>query len=106
MRIDPSGTIGGYPTLFVGKLMRKPNGRFHWDLEAIRDIAALSPREARTLMRALERERLARVNRVASGERWDITQLGQSFASATAAKPLRGKRPREPWRGSWHASSG
>jgi len=88
MRIDPVSTIGGYPTLFVRKLMRQLSVGLHWHMKSIPDIAAVSPGEAQTLMRALEREGLVSVDRDAGGETWSVTQLGQSFASATAAKPI------------------
>jgi predicted nucleotidyltransferase len=88
MRIDPNGTIGGHPTLFVRKLMQRLRDHIYWDEAAVQKIAAMMPREARALIKALEGEGLVERNRGTKGSTWTISQLGQSFGSATAAKPI------------------
>jgi predicted nucleotidyltransferase len=88
MRIDPDGTIGGHPTLSVRKLMQRLRDRIDWDAPTVEQFAAVSPREARALIKALESEGLVKRNRGANGRAWSITQRGQSFGSATAAKPI------------------
>jgi predicted nucleotidyltransferase len=88
MRIDPDGTIGGHPTLSVRKLMQRLRDRIDWDVAAVEKLAAVSPREARALIKALDGEGLVERNRGTTGSTWRITQRGRSFGSATAAKPI------------------
>jgi hypothetical protein len=54
MRIDPNGTIGGHPTLFVRKPMQRLSDRMYWDVAMVQQIAAVRPREARALIKGLE----------------------------------------------------
>jgi predicted nucleotidyltransferase/predicted transcriptional regulator len=88
MRIDPNGTIGGQPTLFVRKLMQRLRDRIDWDVGILEKVAELTPHEARALSTALEGEGLVERNRGKRGSTWSITQRGQSFGSATAARPI------------------
>ena len=87
MRIDPNGTVGGLPALVVRKLVRALTNRLYWDLETVERILHLKPNEASGLVKALEAAGLAKATR-GSPKKWATTQLAQSFASATAAKPI------------------
>jgi len=88
MRIDPNGTIGGHPTLFVRKLMQRLGDRMSWDMAAVQKIAAVNPPEARALIKTLNGEGLVERDRGTKGSTWNITQRGRTFGSATAAKPI------------------
>src|SRR5260370_7931706 len=88
MRIDPNSTIGGHPALFVRRLMQRLRDRIDWDVAGVEKLAAVSPNEARVLIKALEGEGLVKRNRGTRGRGWSITQRGHSFGSATAAKPI------------------
>jgi hypothetical protein len=85
MRIDPNGTIGGHPALFVRKLMWRLRVGFDWDVPVVEKLAAVSPKEARALIKALDAEGLVEPNGGARGI-WRVTQHGHSFGSATAAR--------------------
>ena len=61
MRIEAKSTLGGYPVLQVRKLLRA---------------------------RALEASGLAKIRPGKGPKAWTTTQLAQSFASASAAKPI------------------
>ena len=65
MRIDPKGTIRGYPTLLVRQTIRCLRGDF-------------------VLARALEAEGLIEASR---HDGWTVTQAGDTLAVATAARP-------------------
>ena len=43
MRIDPKGTIRGYPTLLVRQTIRRLRGDFGWGEEALERAAKLTP---------------------------------------------------------------
>ena len=87
MRIDPNGTIGGHPALFVRKLMQRLRVRIDWDVSVVEKLAAVSPKEAWALVKALDAEGLVERNGRAR-ESWSVTQHGHSFGSATAARPI------------------
>jgi predicted nucleotidyltransferase len=88
MRIDSKSSIGGYPALFVRKLVRTLTNHLDWDLETLERTLHLRPNEASRLVKALEAAGLAKANRGKGPKKWTTTQLAQSFASATAAKPI------------------
>jgi predicted nucleotidyltransferase len=88
MRINSKGTVGGFPALLVRKLVGALTNRLYWDLETVERILHLKPNEASGLVKALEAAGLAKASRGRSPKKWTTTQLAQSFASATAAKPI------------------
>lgn len=85
MRIDPKGTVAGWPTLVIRRALRHLRGRLSWGLTDLEAAAALNPGEGRVLAKALRAERLIEA---AGRGVWVITQAGQAFSSATAAKPI------------------
>lgn len=85
MHIDPSGTIGGYPALYVREVLRKLQVRLRWGVEDLESAAALEPSHGRALIKGLRAEGL--VEAVGRG-RWAITQAGQTLSSASAAQPV------------------
>jgi len=100
MRIDPNGTIGGHPTLFVRKLMQRLGDRMSWDMAAVQKIAAVNPPEARALIKTLNGEGLVERDRGTKGSTWNITNVvGHSVQRQRPNRSL-GRRPREPWRSS------
>ena len=83
MRIDPKGMIGGYPALHVRKTLRHLRGRLPWTVVELESAAALDGGAGCALVKSLLSEGLI----VAAGpDAWAITQAGQTFSSATAAK--------------------
>jgi DNA-binding IclR family transcriptional regulator len=68
--------------------MQHLRDRIAWDVAAVEKLAAVSPNEARALIKALEAEGLVERNQGIEGGGWSITQRGHSFGSATAAKPI------------------
>jgi hypothetical protein len=88
MRIDPKGNVGGYPALLVRKLVRRLNNLLNWDWETVQGVLLVGPSEARAAVKALERVGFAKANRGRGPKTWTTTQLGQSFGSATAARPI------------------
>lgn len=88
MRIDPHGMIGGYPAPVVRKLIRRLSALMFWNEADVRKAAAVSFREAGALLTVLHRQRLVERNRGENRSTWHVTQLGQTFASATMAKPI------------------
>ncbi|HTS64459.1 MAG TPA: nucleotidyltransferase domain-containing protein [Candidatus Acidoferrales bacterium] len=85
MRIDPNGTVAGRPTLVIRGALRRLRGRLPWGLADLEAAAALNPGEGRELAKALRAERLIEA---AGRGAWVVTQAGQTFSSATAAKPV------------------
>jgi predicted nucleotidyltransferase len=85
MRIDPKGTIRGYPTLLVRQTLRRLRGDFIWGEEALERAANLPPGTGRALARALQAEGLIEPSR---HNGWTVTQAGDTLAVATAARPV------------------
>ena len=85
MRVDPKGTIRGYPTLLVRQTLRRLRGDFVWGEEALERAAKLPPGTGRALARALEAEGLIEASR---HDGWTVTQAGDTLAVATAARPV------------------
>ena len=85
MRIDPKGTIRGYPTLLVRQTLRCLRGDFVWGEAALERAAKLPPGTGRALARALEAEGLIEASR---HDGWTVTQAGDTLAVATAARPV------------------
>jgi hypothetical protein len=85
MRIDPKGQIAGRSTLVVRTALRNLRNHLSWRLDDLEAAASLNPGEGHAFARALRAERL--IEAVGHGS-WGITQAGQTFSSATAAKPV------------------
>lgn len=79
MRIDPKGTIAGYPALLVRRALRQLDLYVEWDLGRLE--AAVG--EGRAFVKALATAGL--VEPVGKGL-WSITQAGKTLSSATAAR--------------------
>jgi predicted nucleotidyltransferase len=82
MRIDPKGTIAGYPAVDVRDALRRLRVRAEWDLRALECATRLSAGQARKFVQALVAAGLVEI---AAKGRWELTQAGQSLSSATAA---------------------
>src|SRR5713226_5843680 len=102
MRVDPESTLGGYLVLQVRNLVRKLNNRLYWDSKTVQAVLRVGPREATGLVSALEASGLAKLRRGAGPRTWTTTQLAQSFGSATAAKPITRKLPKQHWPAYWN----
>jgi len=85
MHIDPNATVAGQPTLVIRRALRRLRGRLSWGLADLEAAAALNPVEGYALLKAL---RAARLIKAAGRTAWSTTQAGQTFSSATAAKPV------------------
>jgi len=85
VRIDPNATVAGHPALVIRRTLRRLRGRLSWGLADLEAAAALNPGEGHALAKAL---RAARLIEGAGRGAWVITQAGQTFSSATAAKPI------------------
>jgi hypothetical protein len=85
MRVDPKGTIRGYPTLLVRQTLRRLRGDFVWGEEALERAAKLPPGTGRALARALQAEGLIKASQ---HDGWTVTQAGDTLAVATAARPV------------------
>jgi hypothetical protein len=88
MRIDPKGTIQGYPLLQARKLLRALNNRLYWDLKTVQAVLSVGPAKAREIVEALEANGLSKTRREKGSKTWTKTQAAQTFASATAAKSI------------------
>jgi len=85
MRIDPKGMIGDCPALLVRKALRYLRDCDRWEAGVMEAAAALAPGTGGALIKALRTEGLIEAS--GSGV-WTITQAGQRFSAATAAKPI------------------
>jgi len=85
MRIDPKGTIRGYPTLLVRRTLRGLRGEVVWGREALEQVAKLKPGTGRALAKALEAEGLIEAS---SPYGWIVTPAGHTLSVASAAKPV------------------
>jgi predicted nucleotidyltransferase len=85
MRLDPKGTIRGYPTLVVRSTLRCLRGDLVWGEEALEKAAKLTPGTGPALAKALEVEGLIEASRHGG---WTVTQAGDTLAVATAARPV------------------
>ena len=78
MRIDPKGTVAGYPALQVRRALKQLDLFPEWDLHRFEAATG----EGHAFVRALVAAGL--VERVEKGH-WSITQAGKTLSSATAA---------------------
>lgn len=85
MRIDPKGTICGYPALLVRQALRCLRGDIVWGEEALEIAAKLTPGAGRAFAQTLKTQGLIDVSRHGG---WTVTQAGNTMAAATAAKPV------------------
>jgi len=82
MRIDPKGTIAGYPSLQVRRTLKRLHFDLRWGTARLEGAATLPPGEGQAFAKALVSAGLAEA--VGKGV-WTITQAGQTLSSATAA---------------------
>ncbi len=82
MRIDPKGTVAGYPALLVRRTLRRLRTRLQGGLDELESAASLEVGKGRALLKALAAEGLIE----AAGDGWQVTQAGQTFSAATAAR--------------------
>jgi len=83
MRIDPKGTVAGWPALLIRRTLRQLRTRLQWGLGELESAASVEAGEGRALIRALLAEGLIEA---AGRDAWKVTQAGQALSSATAAK--------------------
>ena len=83
MRIDPKGTVAGWPALLVRRTLRQLRTRLQWGLGELESTASVEAGEARALIKALLAEGLIEAG---GRDAWKVTQAGQTLSSATAAK--------------------
>ncbi len=83
MRIDPKGTVAGWPALLVRRTLRQLRARLQWGLSEMESTAPVEAGEGRALIRALLAEGLIEA---VGRDAWRVTQAGQTLSSATAAK--------------------
>jgi predicted nucleotidyltransferase len=85
MRIDPKGTIAGYPALVVRQALQRLQFYLHWGVKDAVFAARLPAAEGRAFTEALVVAGLAEAT---GQEQWCITQTGKRLTSATAARPV------------------
>jgi predicted nucleotidyltransferase len=78
MRIDPKGTIVGYPALLVRRALRQLDLHVEWDLGRLEAITG----GGRAFVKALATAGLVEPTRKGF---WSITRAGKAVSSATAA---------------------
>jgi predicted nucleotidyltransferase len=83
MRVDPKGTVAGWPALRIRRTLRQLRTRLQWGLDELESAASVEAGEGRALIRALLAEGLIEA---AGRDAWKVTQAGQTPSSATAAK--------------------
>ena len=83
MRIDPKGTVAGWPALLVRQTLRQLRTRLQWGLGELESAASVQAGEGRALIKALLAEGLIEA---AGRNAWKVTQAGQTLSSATAAQ--------------------
>jgi predicted nucleotidyltransferase len=83
MRIDPKGTVAGWPALLVRRTLRQLRTRLQWGLGELESTASVEPGEGRALIKGLLAEGLIEA---AGRDAWKVTQAGQTLSSATAAR--------------------
>src|SRR5271157_3565509 len=83
MRIDPKGTVAGWPALLVRRTLRQLRTCLQWGLGDLESAARMKAGEERALIKALLAEGLIEA---AGRDAWKLTQAGLTLASATAAK--------------------
>ena len=83
MRIDPKGTIAGYPSLQVRHALKRLHFDLRWNTARLEVAAALPPGDGPAFAKALVAAGLAET--VGKGV-WVISLAGQTLSSATAAR--------------------
>ena len=82
MRIDPKGTIVGYPALLVRRALRQLDLHVEWDLGRLEAVTG----EGRAFVKALAAAGLVEPTRKGF---WSITRAGKAVSSATAASRMK-----------------
>jgi DNA-binding IclR family transcriptional regulator len=85
MHVDAKGTVARYAVLLVRSALRHLRSRLRCGLAELETAAGLAPGDGRALVTVLRAEGLIEA---ASRGTWTITQAGQTFSSAPAARPI------------------
>jgi predicted nucleotidyltransferase len=85
MRIDPKGTISGWPTLRVRGILRSLRGQSPWTLPELEAAADLPTGGGRGLLKVLRDQGFVEPSGRGG---WRLTQAAVRFSVATAAKPV------------------
>src|SRR5690242_21700197 len=83
MRIDPKGMVAGWPALLVRRTPRHIRRHLQWGLAELKSTASVEVGAGRALIKGLLAEGLIEA---AGRDAWKVTQAGQTFSSATAAR--------------------
>jgi hypothetical protein len=76
MRVDPKGTVRGYPAMLIRQTLRRLRGDCEWGVEALENAAKLKPGAGRAFAKALQAEGLIEVSRHGG---WTVTQSGETM---------------------------
>jgi predicted nucleotidyltransferase len=85
MRIDPKGTVAGWPALLVRRTLRQLRIHSQWGLVELESTGSVEAGNVRALIKGLLAEGLIET---AGHGAWKVTQAGLTFSSATAAKRI------------------
>jgi predicted nucleotidyltransferase len=88
MRIDPNGSIGGFPTVHVRKVVRRLGNGTLWSAETVQRVAGVDNGQAVALIAAMKKAGLVKANYGKARGTWSTTQLAQRLGAASAAKPI------------------
>src|SRR5260370_42259566 len=91
MRIDPKGTVAGWPALLVRRTLRQLRTRLQWGLGELESAASVEAGGGREVMKGLLAEGLIEAGGRDAGK---VTQAGQTLSSARAGN--RGTRATAP----------
>src|SRR6516162_6800505 len=80
MRIDPKGTICGYPAPLVPQVLRSLRESFEWEVPDLEAAARPPPGAGHAVRSALQDEELIEA---AGRGSWRLTQAGRTMSSAT-----------------------
>jgi len=82
MRIDPKGTVAGWPALLVRRTLRQLRTRLQWGVGELESTTLVKAGEGRALIKGLLAEGLIEA---AGRDAWKVSQAGQTLSCATAA---------------------
>ncbi len=85
VHIDPKATVGAFPALVVRRALRRLRGPSQWRLTDLEGAAGLPPGDGRLLLKVLRAEGLIQA---AGRGAWELSQAGETFSSASAARPV------------------
>jgi hypothetical protein len=93
MRIDPKGTVAGWPALLVRRTLRRLRTRLPWGLGELESAASVEAGEGRALIKALLAEGLIEA---AGRNAWKVTQavaVGTAIADRPPHRSVRAELP-------------